>query len=93
MEWLIFALITTITAIYIALAAKKSNPFINNNNLQLLLLRHRLLVAELQEANHSLQHKIIEESTYMEIHDACSEELTQITKKIKIIDNNCNHKS
>lgn len=92
MEWLIFALITTITAIYIALTAKKSSPFINNDR-QLLLLRHRLLVAELQEANHSLQHKIIEENTYVEIHDACSEELTQIAKKIEIIDNNCSHKS
>lgn len=92
MDWVIMVAITTVTAIFIVQAMKDSNSF-NNNDLQLLLLRHNLLVTELQEAEHSLQQGIIEEKTYQEIHNACSEEIVKLTKKIEKFDNNCNGRS
>ncbi|MFL2646352.1 MAG: hypothetical protein ACJ0KD_02695 [Dehalococcoidia bacterium] len=92
MEWIILIIIATTTAIYIARSINETNPF-TDNDLQLLLLRHKLLIAELQEANNSFQQGIIEERTYQEINGACSEEILQLEKKIEIIDNNYSQKS
>tara|TARA_B100000700_G_scaffold331502_1_gene464918 strand:- start:2582 stop:2860 length:279 start_codon:yes stop_codon:yes gene_type:complete len=92
MEWTILAIIAIIVAFYIATAMEESGTF-KNNELQLLTLRHRLLVTELQEAKELLQQGIIEENIYNEIHDSCSEEIAKLTKKIETIDDNYSRKS